>query len=379
MQEPAGIRITIPQANVQERASNIINRLNYSKEMSFLRRVCAVLMAIIVGIFMFLQENNIEKLYPTAYCCLAYLALENLFMSFHADRESNSDQESVYDAVDKLLMLYFLLSAHMQYYERISLSPLLICPCLFLLTTAVYLKQSDAPLASKSINIILKVLYTLQVSLITARIAGLISLHWVIVFWPTILYFLSHLLYGFYVVGKALVQIANQIRLRETNNSLFVKRVIKVSWNILYYTMDFFVLQLLIRTLEEHPTSHNQEVIKTLLEITGFHSSFFIGYTIVFFTLIKKFNITISNNNPDDDYEVQLSYHVKPEAEYCLEVQDKPVQSQFLKVSCTFFIKIEDSALETVKKTNKHISEDLKVLKIILQGKKRRICVIFVS
>jgi len=359
MQEPADIRITIPQTNVQEIAPNIIYSINYRIEMSFLRRVCAVSIAIILGIFIFLQENNIEKLYPIAYCCLAYLALENLFMSFHADRESNSDQESVYDAVDKLLMLYFLLCIHMQYYERISLSPQLICPYLFLLTTAVYLKQSSAPLASKRIKIMLKLFYTLKVSLITSRIAGLISLHWIIVFWPTTLYLLSHLLYGLYVVGKALVQIVTQIRLREINDSLFVKRVIKVSWHILYYTLDFFVLQLLIRILEEHPTSHNEEVIKTLLKITGLHCSFFIGYTIVFFTLIKKFNITISNNHPDDNDEFVLGHHAKLEAGYCLEVQDKPVQSQFLKVSCTFFIKIEDSALETVKNTNKTISEDV--------------------
>jgi len=285
-QEPADIRIAVPQVDGQERASqqvNVGNPINYGKEMSFLRRVCAVLGAITVGIYIFLQENNFEKLYPIAYCCLVYLALENLFMSYHADRGSNSDQESVYDAVEKLLMLYFLLSVHMQYYEKISLSPLLVCPCLFFLTTAVYLKQSSAPLSARRTKIILKLLYTLQVSLITVRVEGLISVNWIGVCLPTIIYLVSHLLYGFYVVGKALVQIGKQIRRRETNNSLFVKRVIKASWQILYYTMDFFAIQFLIRIFEIHPTSHNEEVINTLLKITGLHCSFFIGYTIVLY------------------------------------------------------------------------------------------------
>ncbi len=280
------------------------------------------------------------------------MALENLFVSYYSDRGSSDHKENLFVAVDGLLVLYFLLSIHLQYYEKISKYPVSISPAMFLLATLVYAKQSSAPSSAKNVKIALKLFYTVQVSLLTSKAVGYIVVDWIMVFLPSILYFVGRLIYGFSIVIKPLMQIRRHIRQRETSSSVFLKKIIKVIWHLLYFTMDLFGLVILLNLCVRGKGRRNEEVIRLILKVAGLHSNFFLGYTLVFFRLIKKFNININS-----DIEESPDQNVKPRAGYSLKVQENPTTYKFLKISSTYFIRVDAKSPAHTEKLTKALEE----------------------
>jgi len=115
-----------------------------------------------------------------------------------------------------------------------------------------------------------------------------------------------------------------------------LKKIIKVIWHLLYFTMDLFGLVILLNLCLRSKSHRSEEVIRLILKVAGLHTNFFLGYTLVFFRLIKRFNININS-----DIEELPDQNVKPRAGYSLKVQENPTTYKFLKISSTYFIRVD--------------------------------------
>ena len=320
-----------------------------AKAGSFLRKVCAVLVFLSISIFFALQQSSLRKcldqVLVLASSSLLYVAFEDFLIPLSGHYSSEYKKEHIFNVLDKLLALFFLLVVNIQDNPIIGKYLMLLSPLLFILTTALYMRKS-AHSTHKTSKVLLRFFSTIQVSLITAKSIGYVKLQWMVIFMPFIIYFGSFAIYGLYSSVKSLVKTPTQERAEgESLKTLFVKNLIRTSWYILYYGLYLLAIVILISLCKHGKHGSQKGMRRMLIRFAGYYTGFLLCYTLVFIQLIKKLKINIfADQNEEEDFALFMNYYEESrvlERKHSLKPQENSVTSYFTKSSPTYFVKIE--------------------------------------
>ena len=327
VQDQPDVIIPISFDDISPRASNQSNK--FVIQASFLRKVCAVLVSFIVWAIFASNTTNIgkmlENLYVIIFCCFGYLTLENLFICVTVE----GSQEHLFNIIDGLLVMYFICILNFPSEEETIRFLLVASPCLFLVSLCLYLWKSHA---KKNEKIIIRLAYTIQSSLITAKFLGYVSFAWMETLIPLRVCLLSHQIFGLFKIFESFGKIFKQRNSSEINGLSLVKNLLKMSWDLLYYGLSSLALGLLLDLCLQ---VEREESIGVFSEIAQYYCSFFFGYTLIFFKLMKKLNINMNEENSEVQVlnDKEVNYSIKP--------QNKQEISHFKQISPTYFIKID--------------------------------------
>ena len=325
-QEPSGdIRLAMPTMRIN-------NEANYLKQACFLRKICGLLASTSVWVVLALNEadfdTKLESLFSIICCCLAYVTFENLFLCMAQELPEEDYKERIFDVIDGILALYFLMIIMFCDKEAMSKYLLMVSPCLYLVLTSVYVNQlGETSVIKRCSKVFRRLLCCIQVWVITAKILGYITLGWMSVFIPSGLLLLGLQLYGSYTLVKSAIQLFNS----QLNAFYFMQRCVKMSWYLLYCGFYTLALAILLCLCQESENVKNKEFMGTLLTITEYYCGFFFGYTLVFFRLMKKFDIDLRLEQEEIKVNVQ-------KRKLSIKIQKEGEISFFKRISPTFFI-----------------------------------------
>ncbi len=363
------IRINVPVEPSAPEQMSSADRAS-AKAGIFLRKVCVVLAFLGVSIFFALQQTSLRKcldqVLVLASSSLLYIAFEDFLIPLSGRYSSEYKKEHIFNVLDKLLALFFLLVVNIQDNPRIGKYLMLLSPLLFVLTTVLYMRKS-AQSSRKNPKVLLRFFSTIQVSLITAKSIGYIKLQWIMVFMPFIIYFGSFAVYGLCTSLKSLIKTPSQQRAEgESLKMLIVKNLIKTSWYMLYYGLYLLAVVILISLCKRGKHGSFREMRRMLIRFAGYYTGFLLCYTLVFIQLIKKLKINIyAENSDEEDFGFFLNYSEESqilERKHSLKPQENSSVSYFTKSSPTYFVKIEEGEEKLFAKEtqeNKETEESL--------------------
>ena len=352
-QESLDITITVPPNNTSP--IPLLPRGNQAEanrlaiQASFLRRVCAILVSFTMWtVFtsnVIETGERLESLHVIAFCCFGYFTFENLYICVTVE----GSHEHLFDILDGLFVMYFLCVINFQNEENLTRYILITSPCLFLVSLGLYLWKSQA---KKNEKIIIRLAYTIQASLLIAKILGCISFTWTEVLIPLRIYLRGHQVYGFYTIIRSLGNILKQRNLREINELSLIKSLLKISWDLLFYGLGSVAIGILVDLSEQADKEDGLVSIGVFAENAQYYCSFFFGYTLIFFQLMKKLNI-----NMNEDFELQMS-NDKTRG-YSLKSQKKNEIAHFMKISPTYFTKIDKEKYQEINSGESELEEIL--------------------
>jgi len=344
--EPAEIRITMPTMSIN-------NEVIYAKQACFLRKICGLLASTNVWVVLALNDTDfdtkLESLFSIICCCVAYITFENLFLCMGQELPHEDFKERIFDVLDGILALYFLVI--IMFCDRSDTSKylLMVSPCLYLVLTSIYVRQlgGEAPSMKNCSKVTRRLLCSIQVWVITAKILGYIALGWMTTFIPLGFLLVGYQIYGSYTLIKSAIQLFRTIGEHEMNAFSFVRRCVKISWYLLFCGFYPLALSILLTLCQEAERVHNKEFMGILLTIAEYYCSFFLGYTLVFFRLMKKFDIDLRLEHQEEE-EIKVKTQQKG---LSVKIQKEGDISFFKRISPTFFVRAD--------KKNEKIQEDL--------------------
>ncbi len=331
-QQPGDIRISISQEirEVSDPQNGLIEQCCY------LRKICGFLFALMTWTILALDEHDfkkrLENFSEISFYYLAYVTGEDIFLAVKLAKEK------VFDVLDGILMLCFLVVIKFWDEKDSTKSHLFAALCIFLLLGSACLRVIMASPATRSSKQNFKILkrfgYIIQILLVNAKILKYEYLSWKGCFLPS-----GFWLVGLQITGLILLIKSSRLFLRQINydgfNSLsFIKGFLKISWLFLYHGLGYLVFGMLIMFCQQAESEHNGELMSKLLGFTKYYCSFLFGYTLVFLRFVREFNLeNLDNNSQEKPARLLKGY---------LKVSKELLTSYFVRVSSTYFLKINE-------------------------------------
>ena len=315
---------------------------------SLLRKKCIVLLSVFLCSGLALEMKMTMKVIPSwfsiLYMCLGYQIAEDIIRYSYLKKTNEGSQKMacLFEMTQQIALMLFLFVFNLKYERIISGSFILLTPLLFMLEAALYWRN---PSTSQSQNIVTRLFYILQSSLIAAKMNNMIDLEW-----KTTLVFLwiylginavYAVLAGLLLISVSLSSIINFDR---EYLSLLKNEVVGYIWHISYNAFNVAGIILLIGYFGD---------AEDILEVGLFFAqklSLFLGvYTVFLFPLLKKQTLDLFQ-----DLLTILQVQVTPDAEpvqkkHALVKTDNQNKKEFfLMISSTYFSLLKKTEMKEI-------------------------------
>ena len=308
------------------------------KQARFLRKACVILFASFFWSVLAQNEPALEarigNLLLVACGFFIYTTFSDIFYCLTQSLSLESFEEQVLGVLEGFLSLCFLFVILFLKDKDAGKYLMIGSACIYLLLASLYVRR----FSSKKRKIVRKLTFTIQISLVVAKVLGFISLKWMEVFVPLGLYLGVHQILGSYRLVKLLIKFCRQMKNEEIDFPWFIRNAIQISWLLFYNGLGSLALAIVINLCQQADHEPNEDFMGTVLTITQYYCSFFLGYTLIFFKLTKDFGLDLSEEEPLSPTKSSIKikgFYLKP--------QRDPVVAQFMKISSTYFSKISDN------------------------------------
>jgi len=129
-------------ASLPENPTNreIIN----AEQACFLRKICLIFVSMVVWIMLAREESSIKKLENLSllvFFCVAHTVGENILFCLRHKAAIKDVKERLFDTMDGVLTLYFLLAVELWIHKNTSFYLLIVSPGLYLISTILSLRS----------------------------------------------------------------------------------------------------------------------------------------------------------------------------------------------------------------------------------------------
>ena len=285
--------------------------------------------------------------FPVIYCYLLYFIAENIYrMKHHQQRPSWRKREDMFSALDAWCCLIFLASIHLKIFKIIPFSTLSSIPFGLVLLFYIITWRSENPI--RAIELVTRLIYTLQATLVTLKMDGVLNVDWMIVFSAVCvclgMLFLYVIAFCILFATFLLFAILKTLFTRSLDLALFGD-VLGLLWQFIYYGLSVAVALTICGLSQIDGRNHSSTIL-----IKAAYLDFLMFISLAVLSIIafkplarylKAFDVTgsllIGNNAPQEE-EDQVS---RPRLKFDVEKKDK----LFNKLSSTYFLPIQKQLL----------------------------------
>jgi len=342
IQEAEETRISMSPSSQETILDN--GRMIEAEQACFLRKTCIILASMIIWIVLTIEETlpqrKLETLGLIAFCCLTYNLFENVIFCMKHNLISNGSKLRLFDIIDGVLALYFLLAIKFSDEEGSSRYLLILSPCICLASVIIYLKMARSN--NIKVPLIKGICYAVQISLIAAKLQGYDTLDWITVFVPFGLYLTGYQIYGSYILAKSSIRLYRQVEIEDLS---FVRACVRMSCDVVHYGLVFITFGVFIDLWHQATDKEMNESIRLLLAVMQLYSGLSLAFAVIFFKFVREYDPELSENFDEEN----STSRIKPEfsrEKYSLVPQDGLFICSFLKISPTYFVRVDENPQE---------------------------------